>query len=309
MSDPDRLESSPASSDQTNGVHDIARSAGGLLRLARQEQGLHIVHLAVMLKVPPSRLEDLEANRFEAMPDMVYVRALFASACRCLKIDPEPGLTLLPAADARPLHTESDYLNQAFDETQVSGKWFAGSWRNKPLNVLLMLVVVAILLVLFWPSTPQPEASPREPGAVKPTASTVSGAEPVNKSTVQVASGDMLRAAPTKEPSEAAPAPAATPAAASPGVAHAQATVESKPDARALLSMSVADEVWLMVTDARGVQQVQRTAMRGEVINITAEAPLSVVLGRADKVEVRVRGVVLDVSAWSQGNVARFEVK
>ena len=62
-------------------------TAGMLIRRAREASGLHIAALAVSLKVPVKKLEALEANRFELLPDAVFVRALAGSVCRTLKID------------------------------------------------------------------------------------------------------------------------------------------------------------------------------------------------------------------------------
>ena len=51
-------------------------SAGRLLREARERQGLHIAALAAAIKVTQKKLELLEADRFEALPDATFTRAL-----------------------------------------------------------------------------------------------------------------------------------------------------------------------------------------------------------------------------------------
>ena len=67
-------------------MSDMAESGGvtpgGLLREARQASGLHIAALAAALKVPVSKLEALESDNYEALPDAVFVRALASSVCR-----------------------------------------------------------------------------------------------------------------------------------------------------------------------------------------------------------------------------------
>jgi cytoskeleton protein RodZ len=72
--------------------------AGAMLRAAREAAGLHVAALAVSLKIPVRRLEALEAERWDELPGAVFTRALAASVCRNLKIDPEPVLARLPAA-------------------------------------------------------------------------------------------------------------------------------------------------------------------------------------------------------------------
>ena len=75
-----------------------APSAGRLLREARERQGLHIAALAAAIKVAPKKLELLEADRFDALPDATFTRALAQTVCRALKIDPAAVLVLLPPA-------------------------------------------------------------------------------------------------------------------------------------------------------------------------------------------------------------------
>ena len=63
-------------------------TAGSLLRLAREANGLHIAALAVSIRVPVKKLEALEANRLDELHDPVFIRALAALVCRALKIEP-----------------------------------------------------------------------------------------------------------------------------------------------------------------------------------------------------------------------------
>ena len=52
------------------------------------------------LKVPVRKLEALEDDRYDLLPDAVFVRALASSVCRTLKIDPQPVLDRLPQTAA-----------------------------------------------------------------------------------------------------------------------------------------------------------------------------------------------------------------
>ena len=86
-------------------------SAGRLLREARERQGLHIAALAASIKVTPKKLELLEADRFDALPDTTFTRALAQTVCRALKIDSAPVLALLPP----PLHHRLDHVSQGLN--------------------------------------------------------------------------------------------------------------------------------------------------------------------------------------------------
>lgn len=91
-------------------------SAGRLLREARERQGLHIAVLAQSIKVTPKKLELLEADRFDALPDATFTRALAQTVCRALKIDPTAVLVLLPPPAGHRLEHVSEGLNAPFRE-------------------------------------------------------------------------------------------------------------------------------------------------------------------------------------------------
>ena len=54
------------------------------------------------IKVAPRKLEALEADRYDELPDLTFTRALAQTVCRALKIDAEPVLAKLPPAGDRP---------------------------------------------------------------------------------------------------------------------------------------------------------------------------------------------------------------
>jgi cytoskeleton protein RodZ len=76
--------------------------AGAILRSYRESAGIHIVALASALKVTRAKLEALENDRYEELPDVVFARALAMSCCRYLGQDPESVLARMPSHDAQP---------------------------------------------------------------------------------------------------------------------------------------------------------------------------------------------------------------
>lgn len=96
-------------------------TAGAALRRAREARGLHIAALAATLKVPQSKLEALEADRYKELPDATFARALARSVCRALKIDAEPVLAMLPrGGNEASLDRVTPGLNQPFRERAAS---------------------------------------------------------------------------------------------------------------------------------------------------------------------------------------------
>ena len=135
-------------------------TAGALLKAARQRQGLHVAALAVTLKVPVRKLEALEADHFDELPDLVFVRALAASVCRILKIDPVPVLAALPQSAPSPVMADPSGLNAPFKSNrfelgQKLKPYLASpqeilfkAFENKEKVVIPTLVIAETLTVL-----------------------------------------------------------------------------------------------------------------------------------------------------------------
>ena len=96
-------------------------SAGALLRAARERQGLHVAALAAAIKIPQRKLELLESDRLDELPDAAFARALALSVCRALKIDPAPVLAHLPQAGGLGLSDVSGGLNAPFRDRPGRG--------------------------------------------------------------------------------------------------------------------------------------------------------------------------------------------
>ncbi|MEY8879541.1 MAG: helix-turn-helix domain-containing protein, partial [Leptothrix sp. (in: b-proteobacteria)] len=54
----------------------LSGSAGAQLRAARLARGYELDQMSLLLKVPVRKLEALEADRFDELPGLAFVRAL-----------------------------------------------------------------------------------------------------------------------------------------------------------------------------------------------------------------------------------------
>jgi len=127
-------------------------TAGTLLRQAREAAGLHIAALAVSLKVPVRKLEALESDRLDLLPDAVFVRALASSVCRTLKIDPAPVLERLPQTAAPRLVPDASGINTPF-RGPSDGK--GPSWLDqlsKPVFLAVFALLLGALVLILLPS-------------------------------------------------------------------------------------------------------------------------------------------------------------
>lgn len=289
-------------------------SAGLLLRQAREAAGLHIAALAVSLKVPVKKLEALEADRLDLLPDAVFVRALAASVCRTLKVDASQILALLPQTGKPRLGQPPSAINTPF---RAPGDGPAPSiWTqiSKPAVLAGLLLLMGALVLIFLPRAQEGRTlallAPDAPAAVTVPAAAARpqpapGEAPA--APVVVADAPVAMAAPA-----AAPALAPTLSAAAAPVLPVEATVPAAaalPPASGIIVFRAKGESWVEVTDAKKVVVLRRTLASGEEVGATGALPLSAVVGRADATQVQVRGQTFDLTAVSKDNVARFEVK
>lgn len=291
-------------------------TAGGLLKEARLASGMHIAALAVSLKVPVNKLEALEADNYEALPDTVFVRALASSVCRTLKLDPGPVLSLLPESKSPRLAANAAGLNApvrgSIGKSSSSSASFSAGATSRSVTVVVLALLVGALALFFFPTQQDvPAVATEAPVSGKPLA--VDAQQPAIPAIAGASSAvnDISR-------SPGAGLPESTPAnAASQNATVALSNTASAPVVAAsattpppgALVLRARSESWVQVRDAAGTVALQRNLAAGESVSVAGKMPLAVVIGRADATEVFVGGKPFDLTSVSRENVARFEVK
>ena len=291
----------------------VGVTAGSLLRRAREAQGLHIAALAASLKIPPRKLEALERDRYDELPDATFARALALTVCRALKTDPAPVLALLPSVGTGTLDQVSAGLNTPFrDHAGGAGEPAFATLMRDPALVIVALLLLAALAMWFWP---RPVTAPET--ADLPATAVPLGEAPAAQ---QVPPADEAASAvPAPAPDGAASEPAALPpGTASPGrteVSPGEATTvattlaeEAAADA-ALLMLRARDDSWIQIVDATDRVLLSRTVPAGDEVKLDGSLPLRLTIGNATTTEVLFRGRPVDLSASTVGNVARIELK
>lgn len=281
-------------------------TAGGLLRAARERDGLHIAALAVSMKVPVKKLEALEADRHDLLLDAGFVRALAASVCRSLKIDSAPVLELLPASAPPRLDSDNRGINTPFNVAGLASNGSLQSFLLAPPALMVLALMVAAVAVYFYPFALRDATVSDKLQAVTPAATAVSVPEvvPGNAETVLLPAISTPASA-TQGELPQVPVVNVSPIATAP-VAAASLPVAAQTN---VLQFKARGTAWVQVTDAKGVQILSRTLQPGEVVGVAGAFPLAVVVGRVDLTSVELHGKPFDLSAVEQNNVARFEVK
>jgi cytoskeleton protein RodZ len=188
-------------------VHEAAspavRSAGAILRDARLAQGVHIAALAATMKVSQRKLEALEADRFDELPDATFARALAQAVCRVLKTDPGPVLALLPQHAGHRLEHVAEGLKQPFHERagRIEPSEWAGGLSSTTLWGVLAIAVLTALVWLLpqqWLSGRPAASTPAPPVAVE-TAAPPPAIVPVEVPWAPAAAGTEPAGAPAEE--------------------------------------------------------------------------------------------------------------
>jgi len=287
----DVTSSAPAAAVPSSGP--VPTTAGGLLRKARQAQGLHIGALAASIKVTQRKLELLESDQFDQLPDATFTRALAQTVCRTLKVDAAPVLALLPPALSHRLEQVSEGLNTPFADRP--GRLVPREWASvaTPALWLAALLVLGTAVVYFlpvgWSLVPKV-------ADVKATA-TVPAAMPATPASMP------MTAVETAAPPQAA---ASEPAAALPLVAN-----EPVPDATAarLVEVRATASSWIEITDASGQAVLSRLLQPGETVPLDGALPMKVRIGNANGTQLSFRGQPVALAPFTRDNIARLELK
>ena len=301
-------------------------SAGTLLRQAREAAGLHVSTLAANLKVPVRKLEALEEDRYDLLPDAVFVRALASSVCRTLKVESQPVLERLPQTEQPRLMADRERINAPFRAPSDAP---GPGWMDqvsRPVVFIVAALLLGALVLVFLPyvqsgyetvtqaiqeaetaSTATTATIPSQPLAVQAPAP---AAEPAPAAGAQASAAAV---APAPDSSIAPSAPMAAPqqpAASAAGSAAAVPPVLSDPiPAGGILAFRTKAPSWIQVTDASGTTVFRKLMEAGESAGVSGTLPLSVTIGSVAATEVEVRGKAYNLGPVSKDNVARFQVK
>jgi cytoskeleton protein RodZ len=295
------------------------KTAGALLREARQAQGMHIAALAAAIKVAPRKLEALEADRYDELVDATFTRALAMTVCRALKIDPAPILERLPQSNGKGLDQVSAGLNATFRERGARRE--GTDWRaaNRPAVWGAVALLAAAGAVMLLPSHWLPSHWFGE-ATTAPTPTSAASA-----SAAMVATPHVVRepvSPPVLAPSAASAALPLSPMASSPtasapnllAATAASAAPTTRPAASAapgggglLRIETTTGASWVDVRDAAGKTLISRLVPAGETVTLDGTPPLNVKVGHAAVTRLTFRGQPVPLSPHD--TVVRMELK
>jgi cytoskeleton protein RodZ len=250
---------------------------------------MHIAVLAASIKVAQRKLEALEADRYEELPDITFARALAQAVCRALKIDAEPVLSRLPqggAGQAQGLVHVSGGLNAPFRDRPGREEPNDHALFRRPVFWATALVLLAAAVLALAPDNLRQrlDTAPAEPAVADVTT--------------------------TPAPLPQAPASEAAPAAAPPAQATSEAAAPQAAAPAPAAVLRATEPSWVEVRDAVGRVLLSRTLQPEESVDFGGALPLQLTIGNARATELRFRGQPVDLApATGRDNVARLELK
>jgi len=264
--------------------------AGERLAAARREQQITVLEVAKELHLDEPKVRALEQNNFDVLGAPVFAKGHLRKYAMLVGVDNDDVL--------------QDYykLNRASGMPPVVGKVRKPARQSSPGPWIATIVIIVIAAAAYWwflvATTPPPILQddtvivPPVDDAMAPANDGADPAEPI----------DLLEAYPemTDEAAFSAPAEQTMPPA---------ATTQPVADGQVQLTMTFSGDCWAEISDASGRQLYRDLGRGGSSVNISGQAPLSVLFGNADNVRVRINGTDYAISpADRRGEMARLTI-
>lgn len=153
-----------------------AVSLGKMLREARERAGLSVADMAHQIKFAPRQIEALEADDFQHLPEMAFVRGFVRSYAKILNLDAQPLLEALPRPNVSPMPLMPASVEVPYP-VATSPQLYNLIWLGAAL--LLAVLVVAFAVWHFTTPVVQPEMTQVETPVALPSQMQIIPASPV----------------------------------------------------------------------------------------------------------------------------------
>lgn len=310
----------------------VVESAGSLLAAARQQKNWSVEQVAEQLKLSTKQIRALEANQFDALPQMVIVRGFIRAYAKLLKIDADTIVAFLPrGVDRAQLESAlKPGLSTPFQESRLSlvGRQDSNSKYLLGAGLLAVLAGGFFLLQKFehadlvrnlFSSAPLLNESINVAGssglnqAATPPSTIMSNPAPlqtnfsadlevlaVPKIVAQSVSSLGASIGDTTHPENTAPV--------SVGVNNSAIALPAETN-NDVMRLKFHQDTWIQIKKVNGGIVTSHLAKAGaeEVFNVNE--PLQVRIGNAAGVEGMLRGAPLEILADNGSNVVNLIVK
>jgi cytoskeleton protein RodZ len=278
---------------------------GERLAEARRAKQISVLEIAKELHVEEAKIRALENNDFDVLGAPVFAKGHLKKYSQLVGVNHDDVLAdyyrLTRAQEMPPV-----IVNRQKPRRELS-----------PGPLVAAIIVIVLMAVAYWLLIERPFATPPVPAAMPsaaPGAAATSVAEPLTDTEPAGDTGpgeepaaepqaeEMPAQPPADEPD---PAPAETQQQPSPVVADTAAPAEGE----VRLSVTFLGDCWTEITDATGRRLFFQLGRSGRTVNVSGTAPLTVLFGDADNVDVRVNGEDFIIPAANRrGRTARLTI-
>lgn len=298
--------------------------AGTLLKNKREQLGLSQKQIADRLRLRLSIIENIEDNNFASDQVATFTRGYLRSYAKAVGLEESEVLCALDGCD------ETKPEAQEMKSFSRKTKREAHDSRIMTLTWGIFAVIIGISSVWWWQNqetsmvdltsqTEQELELEQQASSQELDFTTLEDAQPQSPASQQAESGEVE--APDLEPQvaetqteivaevqqpETESQPQEPIAEAEPVVEEAQAV---QPQAIAnLLKLSFSDDCWIQVKDSSGKTLSTGVKKAGQTLELNGEMPYSVILGAPENVSMTLASEPVDLSGYTSGKVARFNL-
>jgi cytoskeleton protein RodZ len=246
---------------------------GGVLRQAREQQGLTLGEVSGALKFSTRQIKALENGDFQQLQGKTFLRGFIRAYARLLKLPPDPLLEML-AHESLPSQ-EQIVVPANMGETNP-----VPFYRRHARKLGLAAVLLLLLGGIVWFSGIEPtiEHRARPVEVVVPAGPAVVHSEP---------------------PHDTPPATALSPSSEALQPAGAAPT----------LAFEFSDRSWIEVKDAVGQVLLTGEFPAGQTQTIAGKPPYQLWIGKVSAVKLNYGGHVVDLQPYAREDVARFTLE
>lgn len=300
---------------------------GKTLREARERAGLSVADVAHQIKFAPRQIEALEADDFQNLPEMTFLRGFVRSYAKVLNMDAQPLLATLPQTNASPLPLVPISVEVPFPNA-YSPQLHNLIW----LGAALLLAVLVVVFAVWQYTAPlaQPEVARVETPVSLPSkmqiipASPVLEAEVITPTVTLKAQPELVLAASSVTPSLVLTAKPLTSKPrdemhttsvrpeAVPKTQPAKPVVQPDTSPQtASLRLVFDGDAWVEIKDKDDKRLSSQINLRGSELRLSGYAPFSLVISRAASVKLFLRGKPVDLTPYtrSSSEVARLTLE
>lgn len=275
---------------------------GERLRIARRANDISVRDVAKELHLDEHKVRALEKNEFDVLGAPVFAKGHLRKYAELVGVDKDDVMT--------------DYyqMNRAAGAPPVVGPKRRHSKEQNPTPWIAAGIVVLLLVAITWWwfafRSPAPVASD-QPAGPAPFVATETVDEPETVVPAPVADApapeSVAREPVADSPPEAIEEPVAEPVSDAAAAPESYAPTPGVPQVD--LDLAFTGDCWTEISDGAGRRLYYGLGQEGSIVTISGDAPLGVILGNAQNVDLTVNGRPYPIPQASiRGRLARLTI-